>query len=117
MHGYTAPGGPWCGVSMASPATAVKTGDATSPVSDDTQYFIVYPNPTQGQFTIEQKGDASYRNIRVDICNMMGNKVYSSQNKGLRKMACNLADNSPGLYHIRVNADGKVSIFKLILTR
>ena len=117
MHGYIAPGGPWCEVPMAFPTVAVKTDDAASPLLGNNQNFIVYPNPTQGQFIIEQRGDEVYHSIRVDIYGMQGNQVYSSQNNGSRRMEFNLEGNSSGLYHIRLNSDGKVSIFKLILTR
>ena len=117
MHGYIAPGGPWCGAKSANVLTTVATGEVTFPAAENNSTFIVYPNPTSGQFIIEQRGDAAYRNIQVDIYGMQGNKVYSSQNNGSHKMDCNLEGNSSGLYHIRINADGNISIFKLILTR
>ncbi len=118
LHGYIAPVGPWCGVPMMSSLlTSVEKGDNTIPALDDKSTFTVYPNPTHGQFIIDQRGDAKYSNIQIDIYGMQGNKVYSSQNAGIRKMNCNLEGNSSGLYHIRINADGKIIIFKLILTR
>jgi hypothetical protein len=118
MLGNIAPNGPWCiSTPMALPVSAVKTGILTSTEMDNSQNFIIYPNPTQGKFMIEPRGNVSYKNIRVDIYNMLGNHVYSSQTDGLHMINCNLDGNSPGLYHIRINSDGKVTILKLILSR
>ena len=117
LHGYIAPGGPWCGAKSASVVATVEEGDAKAPFAIESSSFFVYPNPSQGDFIIEQRGSETYRNIRIDIYGMQGNKVYSTQNQGNRTTKCNLEGNSAGLYYIQVNADGKISYLKLVVTR
>ena len=117
MHGYIAPGGPWCSLQPAAPVAAVEKTEETSPIMDGTTEFVVSPNPTRGRFTIEQKGDARYRIIRTDIFGMQGNRVISSHHPGYRKWDCNLESNPAGLYYIRINTDGKMTILKVVVTR
>ncbi|MEI7982125.1 MAG: 5'-nucleotidase C-terminal domain-containing protein, partial [Bacteroidota bacterium] len=117
MHGYIAPGGPWCGGQPAALVAMVGKVEETSSFMDGSPDFVVSPNPTRGRFTIEQKGDFSYRMIRTDIYGMQGNRVYSSHHPGYRKWDCNLESNPAGLYYIRINADGKTKVLKLVVNR
>ncbi|MFZ4521347.1 MAG: SdiA-regulated domain-containing protein [Bacteroidales bacterium] len=117
MHGYIAPGGPWCGAKSATIVTTVDEGETKSPASFESSSFVVYPNPSHGDFTIEQKGSEIYSNIHINIYGMQGNKVYSKQNPGNRRTACSLQGISAGIYYIQVVADGKISNLKLVITR
>ncbi len=117
MHGCIAPGGPWCEVQPVLPVTAVEMSKQESPFIDSTPDFIIYPNPSRGKFTIEQKGNSRYRIIRTEIYGIQGNRVYSSHHTGCRKWDCNLESNPAGLYCIRINADGKETILKLVVNR
>jgi len=116
MHGYIAPGGPWCGAKSATIASSSNGTEPTAPMLSSSS-FVVYPNPTLGLFTIERNGEEIFRTIDVDIYNMQGKKVYSSDISGKSKAACSLEGNPAGLYYIRLNADGQTQVFKLILTR
>ncbi len=79
--------------------------------------FVVYPNPTQGEFTILQNVGSGYQTIRTDIYGMPGNRVYSSHHSGSGKWNCNLENYPAGLYYIVVNADGKPTLMKLVVGR
>ena len=116
MHGYIAPDGPWCGAKSATIASSANGTEPTAPMLSSSS-FVVYPNPTRGLFTIERNGEEIFRTIDVDIYNMQGKKVYSSDFSGKVKTQCSLEGNPAGLYYIRLNADGQTQVFKLILTR
>jgi hypothetical protein len=118
MHGYIAPGGPWCGAKSTSVVSTVETGDTKWPVmTEQTTRFTLYPNPTDGRFTIEQKDEATYQTVTIDVYSMQGNIVLTTQRSGERSIQCTLEGKPAGLYQVRVNADGKISVFKMILTR
>lgn len=65
----------------------------------------VYPNPSNGEFTIEQTVEK--KNISVEIYNMVGQKV-KSENLKTKCTAIDLSNNPAGIYLYRVvNAEGK----------
>jgi len=117
MHGRIAPDGPWCGVQPATPVAAVENGKQPSQFMNCIPDFFVYPNPTRGKFTIEYKGDSRFRIIHIEIYGIQGNRVYSSHHTGEQKWDCNLESDPAGLYCIRINADGKETILKLVVKR
>jgi hypothetical protein len=92
-------------------------GKDTSSSLDNAPDFVVHPNPTRGHFTIEQKENAGHHMIYIDIYGMQGNRVFSSQHPGRQKWDCNLESKPAGLYYIRINADGKATMLKLVVNR
>ena len=113
MHGYIAPGGPYCPAAKASEEIA---GTETPGVSLMDNSFKIYPNPTSGLFTIEQQGDAANGLVKVDVLGTLGSKVLSTQFQGVSKQELSIKGNPPGIYFVRVSAGEKVQTVKIILT-
>ena len=76
MHGYIAPAGPWCGAKSATIIT-VPQGDTLVYPAVEKSFFTLYPNPTTGNFILEQKGETLFGNIKVDVYGMRGEKLLS----------------------------------------
>lgn len=68
--------------------------------------ILVYPNPTNGKFTIKNI-DLQLKNFKLDIYNLLGEKIYS--NSGYVPQTSdeiNLSDSPRGIYFVKIN-DGK----------
>lgn len=116
MHGYIAVDGPWCTTSKMPEVAATGTEEPT-PVSLEQTYFSIYPNPTTGNFTLVQKGDNQYGNVKVEVYGMRGDKVLSTQMIGEKKHEFVTSTLPTGLYFVKVVADNYTETIKLIKTR
>ena len=76
----------------------------------------VYPNPNNGQFTLEVEMQRSM-DMSVGLYDMIGKQVWLDQDLGnqtsLRK-AYDLSEVPDGVYFIRVYADNQMTVLKLI---
>ena len=80
-----------------------------------TDIILVYPNPTEGIFTLEGK------NIQtIEIFNMNGKSIIKKQlnwNSGnmLQKINLDLTNQQKGIYFIKILTKNRLKIKKLIL--
>jgi hypothetical protein len=116
MHGYITTDNLYCGQKTPSiPATI--TGEEEQPGISQATFFTIYPNPTSGDFTLEQKGEKLYGNVQVEIYGMRGERLMSGDLIGEKKHEFRLSDLPHGLYYVKVVADGYMKTFKLVKTR
>jgi hypothetical protein len=114
MHGYIST--TYCdGIAPAMPVAVA--GQSETPISFDQAFFTLYPNPTNGNFTIVQKGDMQYGNVKVEVYGMHGDQVLSAQMIGEKTHEFITADLPAGLYFVKVVADDYVETIKLVKTR
>jgi hypothetical protein len=116
MHGYITTNNQYCGGITPSMVSVVAAVEQIPFISSQSN-FIVYPNPTQGTFVLEQKGDREFGTVRIEVYGMRGEKVLASQLSGEKKHEFSLTQIPAGLYFVRVVADDYVETIKLILTR
>lgn len=62
----------------------------------------IYPNPTNGQFSIKSGKNLS----QVEIYNLQGTKVFSKTFQNTARAIIDLTDNAEGIYMVKVVADG-----------
>jgi len=105
----------YCSKSPAMPEVAASKEDV--PFSLDLASFSLYPNPTNGNFTIVQKGDRNFGNVNVVVYSMRGDKVLTSQMIGEKKHEFGTSALPAGLYFVKVVADDYTETIKLIKTR
>jgi ligand-binding sensor domain-containing protein len=74
--------------------------------------FMVYPNPNNGQFTIELSNVKSA--VGVSIFNLLGARVYNSETANLAGQKINLTGIRKGIYFLKVT-DGKDSFTRKIV--
>lgn len=100
LHGYIATNGQFCGAQQ--PSMVASTLGVTSIITDTYKpFFIIYPNPTSGKFTIEINEDILVSDITIDIFGMCGEKVLSCSLMGERKREFSLSGKPSGIYFIR----------------
>ena len=95
--------------------TTCSTTPALGVASATFQNFVLYPNPNNGNFTI-QFNSLSNKNITIGIYDMRGREVFNKlfENKGLFNENLNLNTLQAGVYLVNVN-DGENKIVKRII--
>ena len=90
-------------------------------MNDSKSDFIVYPNPTKGEFTI--KYDLKKRSdVLVDIVDINGVSLRTvvniqGQHNGKYQVPVNLSDLPNGIYFVNLTNEGKRRTQKLILQK
>ena len=72
--------------------------------------MMVYPNPSNGLFTIVSESNAS---VSLEVYNLTGGLVTSSV--FTKNHMLDLSKYSKGIYFLHLKADGKTQITKLIV--
>ncbi|MCX6277199.1 MAG: T9SS type A sorting domain-containing protein [Bacteroidetes bacterium] len=114
MSGTIVPGGPYCDFPK-TPSSL--TGNEETGLSMMNNSFKIYPNPTSGIFTIEQRGENITSPVKVDVLGTLGGKILSAELPGLRKQEISIKGNAPGIYFVKVTAGENVQTVKIILTK
>jgi hypothetical protein len=96
---------------------AIAAGQEDTPGNLSLNGFTLYPNPTNGNFTLVQKGDHAYGTVKVEVYSMSGERIMTEQMVGEKKHEFRFSDIPAGLYFVRVVADDYVETIKLIKTR
>ena len=80
------------------------------------QGFAVYPNPTAGQFTLEQK--AYFRTLRARLFSPTGQLLFDSGERqgwpGLL-LPLDLSGHPPGLYHLAVTTEAGTAVKRVMV--
>ena len=105
-----------CGTKMPAIATTPLGENDLSPVLQNVS-FILYPNPTSGKFTLEQKEGRNFDRVLMEVYSMQGDRVMTGSMDGARSKEFWLPDLQHGLYFVKVSADGYLETFKLVKTR
>jgi len=84
-------------------------------ISQNQSLFTVYPNPSDGKFTVNVEG-LQQANCKLSICNLLGQEIYTTFFKGQQsKLDIDLSDFTKGLYFVKVD-DGKNIYSQKIIT-
>jgi hypothetical protein len=114
MHGYIST--MYCGQQSPSIVNTI-TGNGELPLTSQNSSFTIYPNPTNGNFTLVIKGDKTYGNVTVEVYSMQGERVMTESMIGEQKHNFMFSAMPTGLYFVKVIADSYVETIKLVKTR
>ncbi len=78
--------------------------------------LVVYPNPANQAFTLHLNG-FGHEMERVMVYSMTGGLVYDSGKMTAKRMMVNVADFAPGMYTVKVLANGEVLNKKIEVIR
>jgi hypothetical protein len=110
MHGYIAPGGPWCATQFLP---TVPSGSKMGFNPDDLNLFI-FPNPTTSSFTLSFTREPAGERIDVKIFNMMGELIIQREIREGTNHEFSLELQSPGIYLVKVDRMGVSETRKII---
>ncbi|MCX6303770.1 MAG: T9SS type A sorting domain-containing protein [Bacteroidetes bacterium] len=99
MHGFITESGEYCGSKAPS---MVATGEDANNITQARPFFKVYPNPTEGVFALEFDGIGFPEKIHVEIYNMTGEKILSTDLSGERIYNLSLSGKPAGIYLLKV---------------
>jgi hypothetical protein len=71
--------------------------------------FSLYPNPTEGDFTIKIPGIREIDVIRVIVFNIWGERILSKTIVGEAKNDISLFDFPSGIYFVKINVGNAFS--------
>lgn len=115
LWAHITPGGPWC-PPPAKIAQVTAAPEEQLPTLEKS-WFTIFPNPTNGNITLVQKGDMQYGDVRVEVFSMRGDRVLSSQMIGVKQHEFETSALPTGIYFVKVIAEGYVETIKLVKTR
>jgi hypothetical protein len=113
MHGSITFTNEYCNT-MPLPVVAVKASIEDHPAAMVKTMFSVYPNPTNGSFTIELSGKTGQGEVNLEIYGIRGDKVLKTNFTGLNKQTISLEGQPTGIYFLRIISDGQSGIRKII---
>jgi len=103
LYGHIAPFGPFC---IGPVKGSFVTGNIGTSVSSESKFFILYPNPTTGECTLELTAAATGEKYMIELYDMKGTRILSYDLSGERKHEFSLFNRPAGIYLIRVSSDG-----------
>jgi hypothetical protein len=115
MHGYITTTNSYCGSLPESMITLAEQSGEEAPVSLKT-HFIIYPNPTRGEFTLARRDGKPAEYLRVEILSLRGERIHVMEPRGFRQNSVSLGDAPPGIYVVKVICGDIMETFKLIKT-
>jgi hypothetical protein len=116
MHGYLTTTNAYCG-SLPLSMLALSADEQEQPEFPISHGFTIFPNPATGRFTLMQKGETADGIVQVEILGMYGERVLSETLVNERQHEFNVSGVAVGLYLVKVVRDGRMEVFKLILTK
>ena len=76
--------------------------------------FAVYPNPSEGKFTIESSLVHSFIGSIVTVVNVLGQIVFESNTKQLNNLTIDLSNEADGIYFVEIKTGDRKVRKKLI---
>jgi hypothetical protein len=118
MRGYISTNGQFCGGKEATIISTLNSGEgeAVKPAGSSALNFQLYPNPTSGIFTLEQKGDLLIRYVKTEIYALNGQKVRTAESLDERKQRFDISDLPVGVYFVKIVTGDYVETIKLVKT-
>ena len=91
----------WPAIDLFDSTIVCSPINAVNNISKNSSLFTVYPNPSNGKFTVKFEG-FQQANCKLTICNLLGQEIYTSFIKEQQSTAdIDLTDFSKGIYFVK----------------
>jgi len=121
MHGYITTTNSYCEnlpLSMATEVTGVENMTAaTLPGVISDHRFTLFPNPTNGKFTLLVNDDNPVGMISVKISGMRGERVLTEEMILFRRIELDMSGVPSGIYFVQILANDRQEVVKLVVTQ
>ena len=114
MHGYIAPTGPWCNAPALPLATTIGPEKNGMPAQTASDGFLVFPNPTTGEFTLSLAGHPATGMAKVSIFGLPGEKIFETTMEAGTSRVFSLAGRASGVYYTRVETGSETIKGKIV---
>ncbi|MEI7725924.1 MAG: GEVED domain-containing protein [Bacteroidota bacterium] len=112
LHAMITSTGAYC-CNTTPPAPAIMNNVPTQPDANK-PFYKVYPNPTNGAFTIELNGIAESANVSVEIYGILGERILKTDMHGSRQQVFDLSGRQHGIYLVRLTYGKELGMTKII---
>jgi hypothetical protein len=112
LHAYIELGGS-CPVTKSAAFTEADGKSGNNKVNSGVT-FTIYPNPVEGKATLFHSSSEVIENVNVEVYDLQGQKVITRRIDGRKSVDLNFSDLVPGLYFVKIVADGHVETIKLV---
>lgn len=115
MLGSITTSGTYCGTKEIAVVSTTDEweGDEPLPMQEGTD-FRIYPNPTNGVFTLEFNSDAGPQNAVVQFINLTGRIIWTEELNEVQQYKFDLTGQSRGIYLVRIIRGGQVETEKVV---
>ena len=127
MHGFITTTGQYCGMqapTIPNAESQFTIYDLRFTNDENSNGFRVYPNPTDGKFTVEvlslgvqnlePRETELIGKVTVEIYSMKGDKIHSEEMSGERKHEFSIEDRPIGIYLVRMVSDGSTGAVRIL---
>lgn len=127
-HNYTAPGlyrvglsaqgTDFCSDAFSATVRVIGTYPYNVGVEDELAQFgniQVFPNPSTGKFNVLMELNGRYE-VEMEVFDLLGKRVFNQERESFTqtRKEINLANQSDGIYYLKMTLDGKSVVRKLI---
>jgi hypothetical protein len=86
-------------------------------LSEDDLQILIYPNPNNGKFQIQDNNHQLIANSQIEIYNVMGEKVFHSTIQLLNNSIIELKEVNVGMYFLYLKTKQGIATQKFIITK
>ena len=116
LNGYIAASGPYC-LPADDPALKSMWPDAKTGVSEKSNGWQIYPNPSAGIVNLESGGNLAVTPTRIELYNARGHKILSDDMTGNGTIQLDLGNVENGLYIIRIYNKHQSAVLKVTILK
>ena len=95
------------------PAVAIQKVDSLARTPEKS-FFRIYPNPTNGNFTVELFEKPEVTPALIEVYDMMGSKLLEAEIQSGRTHLFSLGDQVPGIYLVKVLQNNHAGVGKIV---
>jgi|GEM_PF-4106493 len=115
VHAFIDPSGLYCDLAKSPPGDLAAAGILPEVASKSSgSFFRIFPNPTPGRFTLELQETTSLPTIKVEIFNLVNQRLLSVELPKSDRYLLDLSKERPGIYFIRIQIGGKSAAGKIL---
>ncbi len=112
MHGYITTTGEFC--TSPAPSNLISSSVAPTGANELKNAVSVFPNPTEGHFSVEMSGSENDKQTNIEVYNMTGEKLMTRSLRNETTHEFSLSGKPTGIYLIKVVSGNTSETVRLV---